>query len=173
VAAQHLGEAQMAIVFNYDKKGLDNLKKHLNGESYVKVGVLNDSKRDNGFGAVELAMVHEFGSSSRGIPERSFMRKTAINNEENFKKIMEEKKKSIEKQLLNGKIDKILGKIGALWVGWIIDTFNAQGPGWPKLSPATIAARKRRKKKGGPVGTNALIDTGAMMRSITYEVITK
>lgn len=163
----------MAIVFNINKKAIQNISQYLNGESHVKIGVLNDSQRPDGFGAVELAMVHEFGSRSRGIPERSFLRKTMTNYESDFVKEMDANKKAIEKSISEGNFEQFLGKVGAKWVGYVIETFEAQGPGWAVLSERTIAARKARKTGKNPVvGTKALIDTGAMLRSITYEVVT-
>jgi hypothetical protein len=164
----------MAIVFNIDKNAMANIKKYLNGEVMVKIGVLNNSAREGGFGAVELAMVQEFGSQSKGIPARSFLRKTMKNRESEFVKEMDSNRKSIEKGISEGKLSEFLGKVGAKWVAYVIDTFEAQGPGWKPLSLATLAARRARKKgKNKAIGTKALIDTGAMLRSITYEVIDK
>lgn len=161
----------MAVVFNIDKKSIENIKKFLNGEAQVKIGVLNNEQRPDGFGAVELAMVHEFGSQSRGIPRRSFLFTTMKNYEAQFVKEMEANKQKIEKSISEGNMTEFLGKVGAKWVGYVIETFDKQGPGWAVLSERTLAARRSRKSGNKAIGTNALIDTGAMLRSISYEVI--
>jgi len=162
----------MAVVFNVDKKSIANIRKFLNGESQVKIGILNNEQRPEGFGAVELAMVHEFGSQSRGIPRRSFLATTMNNYKDQFEDEMMTNKAKIEKSISEGNMREFLGKVGAKWVGFVIETFQKQGPGWAPLSEFTLQARRDRKSGKNPaIGTNALIDTGAMLRSVSFEVI--
>ena len=163
------------IHFKYDKQLLYNTQKFIKDKSKVKIGILGSSVKGNyeGIDAVELAAVHEFGSISRNIPERSFLRKTYINYIEQFKSEFIAHKEYIQKQIISGNAEKVLNQIGAKWVGWVIETFENEGPNWKPLSDARIAQRSRTKRAKGNVAPEhfpILRDTGALVRSITYEV---
>lgn len=152
------------VEFEINSKVLDSLKQFATKEAYVKIGVLNDASRQDGFGAAELAAVHEFGSVSRNIPKRSFMMKTMKNYKGEFEQEIKDNFKKISEGLIKNGPVQFLEKIGAKWVGYIMETFDREGPGWKKLKPATIAAKGSDK---------ILVDTGALKRSITYEVEVK
>jgi phage gpG-like protein len=154
----------MAVDFKLDSATLDKLAKFVEKDCYVKVGVLNNEKREGGFGAVELAAVHEFGSVRRNIPKRSFLVKTMINRKDEFEREMKKNLSKLKELIASDGPEVVLGKIGSRWVGYVLLTFQAEGPGWAPLSPKTIARK----------GSDAiLIDTGAMRRSITHEVVTE
>lgn len=168
-------------VFKYDKTSLDNLQKFIEANHYVKIGVLATSPKrppDKNSGksidAVVLAAVHEFGSPSRKIPERSFLRKTQAMKKKEFNDFFEMGKDKIMTQIMAGNGDVFLNKVGAKWVGYVHETFAAQGPGWEKLSKRREA---ERSKTGRAKGNQAkekfsiLWDTGAMLRSIVHEVV--
>jgi len=136
----------------------------------IKVGVLSDGKLhdDDKIGAAGLAAVHEFGSPSRNIPERSFLRLTASQRTDDYKKWIKANKEDISKSIIAGGLSSFCQKIGAFWVSCIHDTFFRSGYGsWPKLKPSTVKARTKGKGRGP---AKPLIDTGALMNSITYEV---
>jgi hypothetical protein len=167
--------------FKYDKASLDNLKKFIDENHFVKIGVLSISPKrppdpDSGksIDAVVLAAVHEFGSQARGIPERSFLRKTMANRKNDFQDFFDLGKDKIMQQIMIGNGATILNKAGAKWVGYIHDTFKAQGPAWAPLSQRRIAERSvtgRAKGNKAKEMHSILWDTGAMLRSITHEVV--
>lgn len=152
------------IQFKLDSKTLDKLGEFVEKEMYVKIGVLNNSQRQDGFGAVELAMVHEFGSIERNIPKRSFLLKTMHNKKSEFEREIRNSFSKLKETITSGSPELLLDKIGARWVAYVHETFEAEGPGWKKLSQKTIDRKKSDK---------ILVDTGAMERSITHEVVSK
>lgn len=165
----------MAQKFKFDKAKLDNLKKFIDENHYVKIGVLAKSeKRNDGFDAVKLAAVHEFGSTKRHIPERSFLRKTMANYREKFGGDTGRAKDHIMALVSSGHGDIFLNEVGAKWVGFVHNTFDAEGPGWEPLSQRRIDERSKTGRARGntdPEKWMILQDTGAMLRSITHEVV--
>lgn len=160
----------------FDKKQLDNIKEFIDANHSVKIGVLATTKErtDTEFGAIALAAVHEFGSASRGIPERSFLRKTMANRKEDFKAACEAARDLNLEKIAAGKGDVFLNEVGMKWVGYVQETFVAQGPGWQPLSKRRIAQRSRTgRAKGNTAKEKFLIlwDTGQLLRSINYEVV--
>jgi hypothetical protein len=168
-------------VFKYDKTALDNLQKFIEANHYVKIGVLSispkrppDKKTGKSIDAVVLAAVHEFGSPSREIPERSFLRKTYANYQDKFKSDMAKAKDRNQNMIASGRGDVFLFEVGEKWVNWVKDTFIAQGPGWAPLSQRRIAERSvtgRAKGNKDPEKHSILWDTGEMMRSIHHEEV--
>lgn len=160
----------------FDRKQLDNIKKFIDENKTVKIGVLASTKErdDTEFGAIALAAVHEFGSPSRGIPERSFLRKTMANRKEEFKSAVEASKDIQLQKIASGNGDVFLNEVGMKWVGYVLDTFTAQGPGWDKLSDRRIAERSktgRAKNNKAKEKFSILWETGQLVRSINYEVV--
>lgn len=131
----------------------------------VKVGVLADDQLHPGdsIGAAGLAAVHEFGSQSRKIPERSFLRKTLFMKKDEYNAWVERNKDGIMADITKGNFYfSVLPKIGSLWVSYVLECFKTGGFGsWAPNSAETV----RRKGSDKP-----LIDTGALRRSITFEV---
>jgi len=135
-----------------------NLKK---AESqYVKVGIVGSSAgetNEEGFTMVELAAVHEFGSPSNNIPERSFIRRTFAVKETLLKDFTADlAKKVVMNKITIENALEILGQWGAAEIKNTIKEGVT-----PPLKPATIAA------KGSSL---PLVDTGQMLNSISHEV---
>jgi hypothetical protein len=180
----------MSVKFNYDKTALKNIADFLVKKNEVRVGILSnqwsDSKsadaRDREIGPVELACVHEFGSAKRGIPSRSFFRKTMLNRRDDYIALISRMKSRILKQIADGEGRSVLSKVGAQWVAYVIETFQAQGPGWAPLKAATIRARrpvwtgnwvlnaKGRVVKEKKPSEKILWVTGALANSVNFEV---
>lgn len=130
----------------------------------LRVGVLEkdaaepyeprEGEPDPGITIGELATIHEFGL---GVPERSFLRAW-----------VDERRAEIENVVIRGGRAVALGKMPVRtaleqigqWAVGSIQTRMAQNIP-PPLAPSTIA------RKGSSV---ALIDTGQLRSSITYEV---
>lgn len=149
-------------------KKLREQAKKLAGQPHVKVGVLasqgGDAPHEGGeISMVGLAAVHEFGSPSRGIPERSFLRSAFAGD---GKKSLAKTCARLYKQVLSGKMTtkqalEVLGQ----WAAARVKRGITAGEGIPPpLKPETI------KRKGS---SRTLVDTGQLVNSITYEVVEK
>lgn len=137
---------------------------------YVKVGVLgDDASRDDeginnaelGINNAELGMIQEFGSVSKNIPPRSFLRMPLEKKSEDFKKVAstEAFKKSVE----NGDLDTALQLIGFKAEEIVNDAFVSSGFGeWAANAPSTV------EQKGS---SKPLIDTSQLRRAISSEVV--
>jgi phage gpG-like protein len=108
----------------------------------------------------EVGAVHEFGSPSRGIPERSFIRAWFDGAREQIKLQME----NVARGVTKGKItrEQALNQLGSFFVGQIQQRIARRIP--PPLNEKTIM------RKGSDV---PLIDTGQLRSSITYSVGSK
>lgn len=169
------------IEYKYNETELKNIVKFLSKNHTIKIGVLGKSKKGTyeGIGAVELAAQHEFGAYSHQInnyiPRRSFLELTKEKKMESYNLWLISRKKTIYKKIADGNGEAFLNLIGKKWVAWVKETFIDEGPGWQELSEITI--QKRREKSGRAPGNETaerfpiLRDTGALMRSITHEVI--
>jgi hypothetical protein len=169
----------MGVEYKFDKKKLETIIDFLSKSHTVKIGIVGSSEihvYDNGLDSVQLGLVHEFGSKKRNIPERSFLRKTKANYEDKFLADVYAAKEKIFKQISEGQGDKFLNQVGAKWVGWVHATFKAEGPGWPPHSDRNLARRQqtgRAKGNTGPEHWPLLQDTGALLRSISHEVVSE
>jgi phage gpG-like protein len=149
-------------IMNFNLKGLDNLKKELKDQAGVKIGILGDtnSRDANGQTNAEIGVVHEFGSFSRNIPKRSFLREPFFEKRKEFlAKILEVTQRDLGKK--NG-VERILSTMAVLGVSIVQRAFATGGFGkWQPLSFKTT-----EKKKSASI----LIDTGQLRKSITYRI---
>lgn len=171
--------------FKINRESIDNIAAFMAKNFKVKIGVLAGANHEGNIGAVELASIHEFGSQKRGIPQRSFLRQTMASRKEEFTSFIDANKKKITEEIASGNGSTIMEKIGAQWVNYVMDTFEAQGPNWAPLADSTIRSRKnyrvaqkKNKKLSGDElmqkarqGTKILQDTGEMKKSISFEVV--
>jgi hypothetical protein len=120
-------------------------------------------------------MVHEFGSQKMNIPKRSFLLKTMVNYQDKFSSDMRLSRSKIFRMIADGEGEKFLNQIGSKWVRWVHATFKAEGPGWAAHSARNLARRQQTgRAKGNKANKEAwplLQDTGALLRSISHEVI--
>ena len=105
-----------------------------------------------------VAMVNEFGSPARGIPERSFVRSTVQAEEKNIKKLFQQETKKVIAVTQTTK--NMMGLVGEYTSGQIKKTIVALKT--PANADSTVAS------KGS---SNPLVDTGQLLQSITYEVV--
>lgn len=145
---------------------LDKIRDHITAGSYVKVGVLGaDAMRTDGEGAsnVDIAITQEFGSISKNIPPRSFLRMPIQQKEKQIRAFVASKK--VMDCLLSGKVERGMAFVGIYAESWIQSAFVSRGFGkWKPNAPSTI------KRKGSD---KPLIDTGELRRAISSEVILK
>lgn len=145
------------IIKNTNGKGLAKLMtylKELNKEK-VYVGVPRSS---NGIrGNAMIAFVMEFGSVSKNIPERSYLRSTILEQADKYSKILSE---TIPDAIKDGaRPHDAYSRLGIIAMNDV--RLKIASGEFAALAPATI----KRKKSSKP-----LIDTGMLRQSISYEV---
>ena len=150
----------MAVVRWISRKQLDKIEKELD---YLKthtvwvgfVGGEADKKVD-GVAIYMYANFNEYGTSN--IPSRPFFR-TALNNN---RKYIKEQLKELLGKVATGKItgEVALKSIGLEVQGLIQDSIK--NGNWEKNSDSTITAKKGRGQ--------TLIDTGSMLRAVSFEI---
>lgn len=122
------------------------------GGSSVRVGLPKGSNAyPDGTSVIMVGAVHEFGSPKMGVPQRSYLRTTVIENRKKYKTLMAK----LSKQIVDGNKTKkqALGLIG----------LKVQGDVQKKITDIDTPPLKDRDG-------NPLIDTGHLRQSITYEV---
>jgi phage gpG-like protein len=153
------------------EKFTDKMRKELT-KYEAHIGILSgETHEDDDFSTASLGAVHEFGSMSEHIPSRSFFRLTEKAKGEEMMKFIKANEPAIIKACLNGGMEKIMQKIGAKWNAYLHECFETEGWGtWQELSDETLAARERKRSDKTQGGVKILQDTGALERSITFEV---
>lgn len=158
------------VEIKWNDEAIKKIQEAIASNASVKIGILSNEPlhSEDSLGAVDLGAIHEFGSISRNIQERSFIRLTESQRKDDYEAWVLKNKNKIFEAVVKDGLSSILPKIGALWVGYVKKTFRTSGYGkWKKLSKKTKMNRTKGKRKG-PI--KPLIDTGALMNSITYEV---
>ena len=162
---QPLPKSRVKVTIN-DKK-LRQFTKGLKVNYSARVGILGDSnqREDGEFGNADLGFIHEFGSITKNIPARSFLRfPIQFKTKEIVKKIMI-LKSSIAKAMAEGNLKRFFEVLGLQAEVAIQEAFETRGFGqWKANDPKTI------KRKGSD---SPLIDTGELRRAITSEVVKK
>lgn len=147
------------------------MKAAARADSHVKVGVLGDKKnkrRDGEISNVELAVIHEFGTST--IPARSFIWATFEANRAKYKGLLKEQLTAIYKQ--KSTIEKALGILGATMASDIKARIAAGIP--PPNSPEVYARKAAKSYSGAAPGSPVpLVDTGQLLGAITWAVALK
>lgn len=131
---------------------LAKIAKEMNGPGTVKVGLPKDSNNyPDGTSVIMVGTVHEFGSPSRGIPERSYLRSTIEENKVAYKAFLAK----LGKDILTGDLgaNKAMNILGLKVSTDVKD----------KITDLKEPALKNREG-------NPLIDTGHLRQSITYVV---
>jgi hypothetical protein len=163
-------------------KSLETIRKK---DSYVQVGVLAEGKglddRGEGMNNAEIAALHEFGSEDGKIPERSFLRSTLNENRAKYVLMLKALLKRLYSQEIT--VERVLGIMGAQLAADVKKKITA-GEIKPPNAPATVARKLGLKKDGGgrlrggdgrftkgDGTTRPLVDTGQMVRAITWRVV--
>lgn len=152
------GAGKSFVVSNTAQRGLRDLAKAIDSISQknVYIGVIgNNAGREGELNNAQLMAIHEFGTDH--IPERAPIRKTMAKNGDSYGTMFEKAIMGV----LEGKSDAdlILNRVGAQVSGDVVGEIQAGVD--PVLAPSTI------KRKGSD---RPLIDTGALVQSISYEV---
>ena len=167
-----------AGIIRSDFRGLNDLVKTLGDGDVVRVGILakkagryeaGSLKKEGGhrvnkgtkadFGNAELGAVHEFGSISKRIPKRSFLRMPIFQNAE---QIISDAAEALPRAVEQGTMRLVLKRIGIACEAAVQKAFATRGFGrWAPDKPATVLGKK---------SSSPLIDTGQLRRSIASEV---
>lgn len=146
-----------------DTSKLKKIKKAFSKGGYVKVGVLGNeaSRESEGVNNAELGMIHEFGSLSKNIPPRSFLRMPLETKKNDLGEVGSSK--IFSTAIANGDIELALQLIGIKGEEIVNEAFTSSGFGqWAPNAPTTV------REKGS---SRPLINTGQLRRSITSEVV--
>ena len=152
-------------------KNIEDNAKQLKGKPYVDVGVLGGTEPD-GKSTVLVASAMEYGVPSKNIPSRSFIRSTVFEGRSKINDLIKTLQRDV---IMMGNVKRALGIVGEFVTAMTKDKIEKQDPNWAKLSDATLK-RKQGKgstgegKPGEAGGVKTLIDSGQMLRSITYKV---
>lgn len=154
----------MKFKFSLNTKNLDQIIKISKEKYKVEVGVINGGDFIDDKGNITVAgygLVNEFGSATRGIPERSFIR-VPLNLHLN-ENIRNYKDKYINFLFKSQKIDKAYSYLGVNAKKIIVEAFSTSNNGlWKPNTKRTI------KQKGS---SKPLIDSGRLRKSISYRVV--
>jgi phage gpG-like protein len=134
-----------------------------------------EQHEEDDFTTASLGAVHEHGSMVNNIPARPFFSLTEKTKAKEMQAFMEENDKNIFKRIMAGESKQVLTELAAKWNEFIHECFDTEGWGtWNPMKPATRAARIRKtpgsKKKKASANPVLLQDSGALERSITFEV---
>lgn len=127
---------------------------------HVKIGIMSDSgTHEGGISMVELAAIHEFGTADGHVLERSFLRSTFRAQIDAWKAFA----KRLLKGVVGGKmpIAQALGLLGQRAAADVKKRITT-GAGIPPLLAKSTVSRKGSSRP--------LVDTGALLNSITYVV---
>lgn len=149
---------------NLDLKGLEKVTGQLKNAGKVRVGILGSGKKRRGdsLSNVEIGRIHEFGSISRKIPARSFLRVPLRKNADKLLAVLQDN--ILAKQALSqGNAILALELLGVKAEAIVLGAFRNNGYGtWARLKSSTL--KKKRSNK-------PLIETGQLRRAITSKVV--
>lgn len=147
------------------KKNFNKLKTFTRGmkQKYVsRVGIIgsgNDNREDSVMGNAEIGIVQEFGSATKNIKSRSFLRMPIESKSKQIVKDVVKKKDLIEKSLADGNIKFLYSLLAVAAEKQVLTAFDTSGFGtWEAIKP---------RKDGS---STPLRDTDQLMRSITSDV---
>lgn len=165
--------------------GLSALRDRLIGKKTVKVGFPAGPVEANGVSTAQVAAVHEFGSPSENIPERSFMRSGIIEGEKqqislNRVNLLRVLVGEMDMQTALGKLGELgkaqiqhklkIGPFEPLKASTIKARRSRMSPSYRKKLDAKVEAMIAEGKKPGTDFYKPLIDTGHMRDSVTWEI---
>ncbi len=138
------------------------------GENRVKVGLPRGSNNyPDGTSVIMVGAVHEFGSPSRNIPSRSYLRSTLVKERAKYKSLF----KKMAKQIVKGKMTEkqalnLLGLSLQKDVRERITEINMP----PLKSPRSTSPTSETQGRLPDANPNPLVDTGHLRLAITFQV---
>lgn len=143
---------------NPESRKLAKMDKQFKKASIIKVGVPKGSGNyPDGTPITLVAAVNEFGSPSRGIPERSFLRASLHKNSRKYRQTFRKGLTAIAQgKMKSDNLLKLIGQMAESDVKSYITNLRS-----PANKPSTVASKK---------SSNPLIDTGLLRQSIRYVI---
>lgn len=158
-------------------RGLDRIKRVLRSvkadKSYVKAGLIGkaNKQRSDGSGLtnVQLGVIHEFGTAT--VPARPFISAAFRRHRAEYQELL----RRLGAGVYSGKMDypRALGIVGQKMAADMKNYVTAGPQIPPPNAPATLARKQAKGQTNAGGGPRTLVDTGAMVGSITYEVVTR
>lgn len=164
-----------------DLSGLESLLKGLGGDYYARIGILGSDAgeihdTESGLTNSEIGLINEFGSESNNIPARSFLRMPLETQQDKLMDVLDTG--SVKESIESGDIKQVYKTLGIAAEQIVKDAFLTGGFGnWKANAPITIHGGWMTSKSGksfhvkGKGTDKPLIDTGALMRSISSDVV--
>jgi hypothetical protein len=141
---------------------------------YIGIPMDKDPRQGEPIGNASLGYIQEFGSPAKNIPARPFL----VPGVETALPQIEAELKTGAIAALNADpagVDRAFARAGVRGVNSVTRRIQAGIP--PPLKDATVAARRRRtrgskyrRKAVTAADVTPLLDTGALLRSITYVI---
>lgn len=169
------------------KKAMADMAKKVERETVLRVGFLEGATYPDGTSVAMVAAIQNYGAPRVGIPPRPFMQNTVARNEKDWPKQMAAMLRANQMD-----VKLTMNMMGELIRSQIQEEIIRLVS--PPLSPTTVMLRKMKRDQPGLVVTRRtvaearrrveagesisgvsakpLIDTGVMLRSVDYEVIT-
>ena len=140
--------------------GLEQILKNVSKNLVAKIGIFGGSRDEGGESNASVGATHEFGSFTKKVPRRSFLKDPiTLKRKELLKKAKQIIKDNISEPEGAEKIFELIGIYGESIVQ---DAFESGGFGtWQSLSDSTVA------KKGSP---QILIESSQLRRAIISKV---
>jgi len=148
-----------------DLSKLESILKDIGGTYYARVGILRGNASaihdtESGMTNSEIGLVQEFGSETRNIPARSFLRMPIETKQDDLVQTLDTG--LVKDAIEQGDIKTVYKILGIAAEGIVKDAFRSSGYGqWQGNAQSTI------DKKGS---SRPLIDTGILMASVTSDV---
>ena len=141
------------------EKLADQIKK-----SKLEVGFFESATYPDGTPVAYVAAIQEFGYPAGNIPSRPFFR-NAISNNDGWKQLATKAMNAVVEGRME--LNQALNQMGLKMAADVKDSITDGS--YEALKQSTLDARQSRKRTQG-VASKPLIDTGQMMRSVTYAV---
>ena len=137
---------------------LERLGQIPTGLNRVSVGLPEESNDyPDGTSVIMVGTVHEFGSELIGIPQRSYLRSTVVENRREYKLLH----RKLAFKIIRGEMTtaQALGLIGV----------KVQSDVVGKITDLTDPPLKHRRDKEGELG-NPLVHSGHLRSAITFQI---
>lgn len=144
------------------KKALQYLKHH---KLYIGIPEKETSRQGGDITNVALAFIHTYGSPKRGIPPRPFLEPGLVTTGalEQISTLMGEAVRAALKGQQSA-ADSCMTKAGLVGERAVRDYISAG------LSPGLAESTRKAKARKGSTADLPLIDTGSLLKSITYVI---
>lgn len=128
----------------------------------------HNAKRATAMSNVQLGLIHEFGTDT--IPARPFISASFKRNRAEYRALLTR----LGAGVYAGKLEytKVLGILGQKMAA-DMKNYVTQGAGVPPPNAPSTLARKQAKGNSSGAAPRPLVDTGALVGSITYEVVVR